>query len=270
MKSKTYIIAWDGAIKNCINISQQLSYSNITHKFFNVSESPELTENWERKEDVRYYRHFFNAVHEFLETDLDVFIFNAGDGRCDDYANYTRYIEQVFSESPNLVAFAPDSTNDDWSGARSKIKDSSRYTNHYLTTCTNGIYFALSREMCEVLRDFYRWSSIESKKIDAEKMFSGWGIDLAISAYAIYNNKYCYRDRGLKLLHPPSSNYSTDAASKEGAKTMDVFSDYVAEVLGYDYKRFTSVYLKFRSLFFEPNSLKIEDFYSNPQEVENA
>jgi hypothetical protein len=41
----------------------------------------------------------------------------------DDYANYTKYIEQLFSENPNLVAFAPDSTNDDWSGLRSKIKD---------------------------------------------------------------------------------------------------------------------------------------------------
>lgn len=270
MKSKTYIIAWDGAIKNCIYISQQLSYSKINHKFFNVSASPELTENWERKEDVRYYRHFFNAVNEFLDTDLDVFIFNAGDGRCDYYAKYTKYIEQVFSENPNLVAFAPNSTNDDWSGARSKIRDSSKYTNHYLTTCTNGIYFAISREMCVVLKDFYRWSSIESKKIEAEKMFSGWGIDLIISAYAIYNNKYCYRDRGLLLLHPPSSNYSVEAAAKEVRMTYLAFSNYVSEVLGYDYDIFASIYSKIGNLFLQPNSLKIEDFYSNPQEVENA
>jgi hypothetical protein len=267
VKSKTYIIAWDGAIKNCINISEQL-YGEIDHKFFNVSAQPEVTEHWERKEDVRYYRHFFNAVKEFLSTDAEVFIFSAGDARYDNYVEYTKYIEKIFSENPNLVAFAPNATYDDWSGERSYIRQSIKYENLYLTTCTNGIHFALSREVCIVLNDFYQWSSIDSNLIESEKMFSGWGIDIAISAYAIYNNKYCYRDANVKLEHPISSSYNKQRASEEGSITINGFSMYLEKVHGYSRDKYIDIVQKINKLFREPKTLSVEDFYANYKELE--
>jgi len=269
MKSITYIIAWDGAIENCRNISNQLENGNITHKFFNVSSYPELNKNWERKPDLRYYRHFFNAVKDFLETDSDIFIFNAGDAKCVDWAKYTRYIELLFSHNPKLIGFSPNATNDDWSGARSRIAFSKRYENIYLTTCTNGIYFAMSREICEVLNDFYKWSSIENNVIEAEKMISGWGIDILLTLYAVYNEKYCYRDKSLKLEHPPSSSYNRARATEEGHITINAFCLYARDVLGYDWDRFTSTLPKIKQLFNYPESLGIEDFYISPNELED-
>jgi hypothetical protein len=269
MKSKTYTIAWGGAIKNCIHISQQLN-GKVDHKFFNVSASPELTEHWERKEDVRYYTHFFNAVNDFLETDAEVFIFSAGDGKYGDYAGYTKYIEQVFSENPNLVAFAPNSTNDDWSGERSHIRPSTKYTNLYLSTCTNGVYFALSREVCVVLNNFYQWSSVDSKLIESEKMLSGWGIDIAIAAYAIYNNKYCYRDNGVELIHPVSNNYNKARAHDESQIMIKGFSMFLQASMGYDLDRYNKIILNMGKLFRQPRSLTFQDFYDKPEEVENA
>ena len=269
MKSKTYIIAWDGAIENCIKMSDEF-YGKIDHKFFNVSASPELNENWQRRKDVRYYTHFFNAVEEFLDTDAEIFIFSAGDAKYFDYVGYTKYIEQIFSENPNLVAFAPNASNDDWSGMRSNIRPSTKYTNFYLTTCTNGIYFALSRETCVVLNNFYQWSSVENKLIESEKMLSGWGIDIAIAAYAIYNNKYCYRDRMVSLDHPPSSDYNQLRASEEASIVINGFSMFLDKVMSYDPERYISTVLKIGNLFREPRSLTIKDFYNNPEEVENA
>jgi hypothetical protein len=269
MKSKTYIIAWDGAIENCTRMSNQF-YGKIDHKFFNVSASPELNENWQRKRDVRYYTHFFNSVEEFLETDAEIFIFSAGDAKYFDYVGYTKYIEQIFSENPSLIAFAPNASNDAWSGMRSNIRPSTKYTNFYLTTCTNGIYFALSREMCVVLNDFYQWSSVDSKIIDSEKMSSGWGIDVVIAAYAIYNNKYCYRDRMVEINHPPSSNYNTLRAQEEALIVIRKFSDFLEQVLSYDSYRYLQIVEKIGQLFQEPRSLTVEDFYENPKEVENA
>lgn len=270
MKSKTYIIAWDGAIKNCLNISEQLTYGGVQHKFFNVSSNPEVNENWERKPDVRYYRHFFTAVEEFLQTDAEVFIFSAGDARYEDWAGYTKYIEQIFKENPNLIAFAPNATNDDWSGARSNIRNSVKYTNFYLTTCTNGIYFAVSREMAKVLDGYYKWSSVDNNVIEAEKMISGWGIDILFTLYAIYNNKYCYRDKGVKLDHPMSSNYDKQRASDEGSITINAFCLYARDVLGYDWEKITGILPKIHQQFYNPHSLNLEDFYSNPSEVQNA
>jgi len=37
MSSKTYIIAWDGAIDNCLDIYNQLKDSGLDYKFHNVS-----------------------------------------------------------------------------------------------------------------------------------------------------------------------------------------------------------------------------------------
>lgn len=270
IKSKTYIIAWDGAIDNCLDISKQLTYGKIPHKFFNVSSSPELDENWERKPDVRYYRHFFTALEEFLQTDAKVFIFSAGDGQYFDWANYTKFIEQIFEDNPNLLAFAPNATNDDWSGLRSKIRDSVKYTNFYLTTCTNGIYFAISREMCQVLYDFYKWACIDNDILQIKKMSSGWGIDLIISIYAIYNNKYCYRDKSVKLNHPESSNYDKFAASQESGALINTFCYYLVTIFDYDKNKLTEIITKIGNLFLNPKSLKLEDFYSNPSEIQNA
>lgn len=270
MRSKTYIIAWDGAIDNCLNISKQLTYKNIEHKFYNVSSHPEIDNNWERRPDVKYYRHFFTAIEDFLKTNYEVFIFNAGDPKYYDWANYTKYVEQIFEENSNLVAFAPNATNDDWSGARSNIANSTKYTNFYLSTCVNGIYFAVSREMCQILYDFYKSVYLDDYILKIDKMYSGWGIDLLISVYAIYNNKYCYRDRGVKLNHPESSNYSKTIAAQEAKSLLDAFFNYLTSNLNYDPDRINKILFQIKQLFDQPKSLGIKDFYSNQQEVVNA
>ena len=120
--SKMYVICWDKAYDNCLNIESQLNGSGLDYLVHNVSSTDVDSPNWYRADDVRYYGHFRNSLRDFLSTNHDVFIFNAGDIACDDYAGYTRKIERLFSSDHGVGAFAPEMTNDGFSGPGSFIE----------------------------------------------------------------------------------------------------------------------------------------------------
>jgi hypothetical protein len=101
-------------------------------------------------------------------------------------------------------------------------------------------------------------------------MLSGWGIDIAIAAYAIYNNKYCYRDNGVQLIHPMSNNYNKARAHDESQIMIKGFSMFLEQVMGYNLNKYNEIVFKIGKLFREPRSLTFEDFYDKPEEVENA
>lgn len=228
--SKTYIVAWDEAIDNCLDISEQLTNGDIPHKFYNVSSIENQTPNWDRAEDIRYYGHFFNAVKDFLSTDHDVFIFNAGDMKYDNYSVYTRRIEKMFEDNYNLALFAPDCTNDVFVGKPSTIEPSKKYPELYLSTNTNGIYVAMSRDMAGYVSMFQDWS-IETGEIDFTKMRSGWGLDIAYCALAIFLNKIIYRDSSVTMFHPTSQSYSQNQGLEEFYLTINSFSKFAMDVL---------------------------------------
>lgn len=269
MKSKTYIIAWNEAIVNCIDISQQL-YGKVEHTFFNVSSTDNLNENWQRTDDVRYYRHFFNAINDFLQTDADIFIFSAGDAKYENHVEYIKYMERIFSENPNLVAFAPNATHDFWVGKRSSIKPSSKYENLYLVTCINGIHFALDRDTCVILDNFYKWSSVDNKFIEPKEMISGWGIDIMLSAYAIYNNKYCYKDSGVLFSHPATTHYNQTKAKQEQLRLIEEFSKFLEKELSYDISRYQKIVSNISKFATEHRLMTIKDFYPEPEKLSYA
>jgi hypothetical protein len=213
MSSKTYIICWDGALDNCKNIESQLGGSDIDYKFFNVSSYDYESPNWERSEDIRYYGHFYNALSDFLETDKEVFIFNAGDVPYHDYVGYTKKVETLFAADSGVAVFAPSFDNDGFSGSGSFIQESVLHSNLYLATHTNGIIVALSRAIVQLMYDFYLWGR-GTNRINFETMKSGWGLDTVYNSFAIYLNKKIYRDH-LVMHHPSSSSYDHRAATQE-------------------------------------------------------
>lgn len=234
--SKTYIIAWDSAVDNCLDISEQLVQGKINHTFYNVSKQANQTPFWQSAPDVRYYGHFFTAVKDFLSTDYDVFIFNSGDVHYDDYAKYTRRIETMFDENKGLALFAPNATNDVYSGWGSLIEPSRRYPHLYLSTNTDGLWTSMSREMAEYMGKFYDWS-ISSSSIDFSTMTSGWGLDHAYCSLAIYLNKVIYRDNSVVVFHPLGKSYSQQVAVQEFYQTMRSFLEFAKDSLGFDSDR---------------------------------
>lgn len=269
--SKTYIIAWPEAIDNCLDISNQLILGNITHTFYNVSGVDNQTEHWQTAKDVRYYNHFFNAIKDFLSTGHDIFIFNSGDIHYSRYARYTKYIESMFDNNDNLAVFAPNATNDIYSGWGSLIEQSRKYDNLYLSTNTDGLYVSMSREMAEYIFQFYKWC-LSTKSIDFSKMVSGWGLDHIYCSLAIYLNKIIYRDSSVTVYHPVGKSYIYDEAVQEFYQTMRVFLLFSEEVLGFDSERLKFIINKtigkIKDDNREPLSKKL--MYSNLEVVINA
>lgn len=265
-----YIIAWDGAIDNCINMSKQLDGSDVDHVFFNVSSVEEQNSNWIRRPDIRYNSHFVHAVQDFIDSDYDIFIFNTGDISHPDYVGYTKYIEKIFSENPELAAFAPDNTNDVFVGKQSTIATSKKYSNLYLATNTNGAYLALSREMVSYLHKFFTWAT-ETKRLNFKAMRTGWGLDMSYCSLAIYLNKVIYRDSGVNMFHPKDQSYSMDAGNQEYREVLFAFKDF-CDSIDVDSSRISNIIdltiRKVRNA--SGTNLNIETIYSEPGKVENA
>ena len=222
MRSKSYIIAWDGCIDNCLDIDSQLSKSDVDYVFYNVSSANIESDRWIRSEDIRYYGHFYNGLKDFKNSDKDVFIFNAGDPSYKDYVGFTKKTEELFSVDPDVWAFAPSIHVDVFSGIN--LKNSSKHDGLYLTCMTNGIYLALSRDLATLLYDYMDWA-ITHGHIKLKTMVSGWGIDVIFCGLAMYHNKKIYRDNIL-FKHPASSVYSGASGFEEYQTVIRSFLEY--------------------------------------------
>lgn len=269
--SKTYVIAWDGAIENCLDISKQLIAGGVPHVFYNVSGTDNQSHHWQTSEDVRYYVHFFNAIRDFLATNHDVFIFNSGDIHYGDYAKYTARIEKLFDDNSNLAAFAPNATNNIYSGWGSLIEDSSKYPKLYLSTNTDGLYTSMSREMAVYMSMFYNWS-IDTGSIDFSKMTSGWGLDHAYCSLALYFNKIIYRDKSVVVYHPLGQSYVQEVAIQEFYKTLEAFLKFAEDILDIepdDLRRIVNITLgKIKDA--NKNPLGKEAIYTDTEAVKHA
>lgn len=272
MKSKKYIVAWDGAIHNVLDISNQLAQSDIPHVFYNVSSIPNQNDNWVTAEDVRYYGHFFNALSDFMNnTKLDIFIFNAGDVQSDRHANYVKYMEQVFSENPDLALFAPETSYDVFNGEASYLRQSTKRPNLYLSTNTNGMYVAMTRKLASYMYLFYLWSKENTELVDFSKMVSGWGLDMCYCSLAMMMNKGIYRDSTAGMIHPISQSYSQETGGKEYDKTTTAFKVFCEKILAIDSLQIAQrIHLTVKQVR-ETGRFKnkIEDLYGTPSAVGN-
>jgi len=269
--SKTYVVAWDEAIDNCLNISNQLSSADLPHAVFNVSQTVNQTSSWQTADDIRYYGHFFNAIKDFLSSEHSVFIFNAGDIEFDRYASYTKQIELLFANNPNLAVFSPNSTNDVYSGWRSLIEQSSKYPELYLSTNTDGTYTSMTREMAGYMSDFYSWSK-QTGAIDFSTMRSGWGLDHVYCSLAIYLNKVVYRDASTIVYHPVGKTYDMNVAIQEFYKTIKAFLQFADEALGADPERLRDIINKTLGKIkkFNQHPLGKEAMYTDLEAVKDA
>jgi hypothetical protein len=238
MPSKTYVICWDGCIDNCLDIESQLSKTDLDYVVYNVSSKDVESDRWIRTEDIRYYRHFHNSLIDFAKTEHKVFISNSGDPEYDNYGSYTKYIEALFESDNNIGLYAPSFDYDSFSGSGSRIRFSKKYQNMYLSTMTNGIFLAMSREIAMFVLDFMNWL-VDENKVDLSVMKSGWGLDLAYNSYAIYIGKNIYRDN-LVIHHPTGSSYPHSEANKEMLLILNNFNMFCGEK-GLDVNRLATI-----------------------------
>jgi hypothetical protein len=240
MTSKTYVIAWDGALDNCLDIYSQLKDSDIDFVFHNVSSIDIEDSRWNRPGDIRYYGHFINSLEDFItNTDKEVFIFNAGDAGYGDYVTYTKKIESFFESDSRAGILAPSFDNDVFTNEASRIEDSIKHPGYYLSSMPNGIYVALRRNIAEILLNFCRWA-IKSELIRIPQMVSGWGLDYVYTAISVYTNHTVYRDF-VTFHHPASTGYSQVSGSAEFFALIFGFKNYCSTI-GFDPSEVQRIY----------------------------
>lgn len=226
MKSRTYIVAWDEVLKNTENTVTQLNAAGHDYVVIDVSTSKEARQSWVKTGTIRYYNHFIWALSDFVASDSDIFVFNAGDPSFDRVGEYTSKAEGILSEDPNVWLLAPNCANDHFTNDGVKIVDSKKEPGLYLATHTNGIWVFFSRELATMMHNFLTWAS-KTGRLDFSGMVSGWGLDTVYCAMATYHNKKVYRDSSILVSHPRGSSYNYDKANKEYYEIVGAYLDYV-------------------------------------------
>lgn len=262
MNSKTYVVAWDEVKQNVLDICDQLSTESLDFLVFDLCTEPISIEHSVVASKVRYYGHFYNALLDFCYTDADVFIFNAGDPRYQDFAGFTKKVETIFNESDVWIV-APNFTNDYFNRDGCKIVESRATKDLYLSTQSNGIWVAIKRDLALNLLDFMNWA-VESNKLDFTKMTSGWGIDYVYCCWAIYEGKKIYRDWSVTMEHPTHSSYVG------GEKDMEMFIDFFYQYSvkhGISLNKIESILatIKSKAASRKLLDLKISDVYINKE-----
>lgn len=263
MKSKTYVICWDGSIKNCLEIDGQLAGSGLDYLIYNVANQDVDRPNWLRAEDIRYYGHFYNALKDFANTDYDVFIFNAGDPVYSNWIYYTKRVEKLMSMDPDIYAIAPNTINDIFSGNGSFIAQSTIFKDLNLSSHTNGIHVSLSRELTLLLKDYMDWA-VESEILLIPKMTSGWGIDTILCAIAVYKNKKIYRDVSLNVFHPTTTSTADPVGNEEVTIVLNSFKQF-CNIKGLDVSKIEKIYeIAYRKVRERANyNIELREFYTN-------
>jgi hypothetical protein len=230
MKSKTYVVAWDEVMENCLDIDQQLKSAGLEYVIFDVSNVPVEREGWVVAEKVRYFGHFYNGLKDFVESDADIFIFNAGDvyGSCQ--AELTKSVEKAMAADPDIWIMGPNITNEKGHGkdpiAYTSFSKSNKYPNYVLTVHICGIWVALSRELATEIYNYYEWA-IPLNKMNFEKMISGHGLDSIYAAWTLYNNKKIYRDVSFEVTTGLVPSYDTSGAIFDYIQVGEGFAEFI-------------------------------------------
>jgi hypothetical protein len=239
--SKTYIVTWDELLYNALDVDAQLSAAGLDYLVFDVSTNPEPRPNWVVAEKVRYYGHFYNSLADFVNTDHEIFIFNAGDAICEKQAKAVKRIEHLMEADKDVWLMSPRMEGDYSDGMSTLIKMSKKYYGSVgLSILINGIYVALRRELAVFIYEYYQWL-FKNKHMDFYEMTSGHCLDVVYASWVLYNNKKIYRDWDMWMKTIPGTSYDTTRTFKECTHIKSMFKKYVG-LLGYNEDTIQRIY----------------------------
>lgn len=264
MKSKTYVVSWDRVYKNSLDIDSQLFRAGIDYLVYNDSSMSELNSNWVRAEKVFFLGHFYNSLKDFIKTDYPVFIFNAGDAVYSDHAALTKKAESILTSDTDCWAYAPSTNGTDvWSWEGSSIVESRMHPGLYLSTHTNAIWVAISRDLVDIVLKFFEWM-FDNNHFDRDfkKTNIGWGIDSFFCAISICMNKKVYRDWNCAVGHDSSTSYDHGVAGEQMMMTIKKSLDFT-DLLGIETAKMQKAYDVLYNKVHTRKKLTISDVYED-------
>lgn len=270
MTSKTYCVSWDRVYDNSLDVSAQLDKAGLDYLIYNDSSHPNLNNNWVRAKKIFFLGHFYNSLKDFASTSHSVFAFNAGDAVYKDQAGLIKKAEKLLSVDPDCWVYAPCAEpSDSWSWEGSSIQESELYPGLVLSTHSNLIWVALSRELALLVLDFYEWM-FENGYFDRDfkTINTGWGMDSFFCAITLALNKKIYRDWKCIVTHTSDTSYSHLKAMQEMKMAVYKSINFAKEI-GIDSEKmlylYNLIYRKHRTK--EPLSLNM--VYSSLEDLKD-
>lgn len=228
-------------LTNLEDIDKQLTADGLDYLIYDRTTNPKEKSNWVIAEDVRYYGHFYNSLKDFIKTDHDIFIFNAGDTFTDSHAQFTRKVEQAMSQDEDIWLMGPRMVNDGGDGETTLIAMSKKYDGAYgLTIHFNGIWIALHRTLAEETLNYLQWLR-DKDHLNFTTMVTGHCLDTVYAMWTLYNNKKAYRDWNFQMVTGVDTSYPVGGASRDCEIITRKFFDY-ANHKGYNQEPITKIY----------------------------
>jgi hypothetical protein len=235
LKSKTYTVAWDEVLDNVLDIDNQLKAANLDYLVFDVTSSPVERDGWVVADKVRYFGHFYNSLRDFVSSDADIFVFNAGDIYGSNQAELTKSVEESMSADEDIWIISPNITNecgpDKSAILATALAESKKHKDFVLTIHVNGLWVALHRDLAKMIYDFYVWAR-GNGKMNFQTMTTGHGLDYLYCSWALYNNKKIYRDLRFEVTTGEVTSYSTVNAKNEFLAVIRGFVSFVKKTGG--------------------------------------
>ena len=173
----------------------------------------------------------------------------------------------MMEEDANIWVMGPDLM---WRKEDTKVSllaMSGRYQDVGLAVHIDGTIVMLRRELALRTLDFYEWM-LRKQIMNFETMHSGHSVDVVYCTLALLNGKKVYKDLNFLVTTRVGSSYTT-SGTKEGAKVMDAFADYMF-VKGVDPRKVRFLYKIFEKSLL-PNSLSdvsLEAIYPDLDDIE--
>lgn len=209
MKLHTVIISWQGQEENAKHIADCVAgHTDFLSVIYSNAENQDQTGsgNWHKVPNDWFYGKKFHQALQLNQGDIHLQI--QADARSNDWPNVLRHCKQTFISTPNVGVWTTETDHTPWPTKRVSICPYPHNPDLLLVTQTDGIVWALSRQLIQWLA-----------KMDYDSNNLGWGMDWAAAAHAYSNNLLVVRDTRVLINHPVGRGYGKEEARKQ----MDLF-----------------------------------------------
>jgi hypothetical protein len=205
MKTHAFIISWTGMHENSQLIATQLSghVDRVTIIYSDRDESLEISGDFEavKVSNEWFWSKKFEKCLDLCDSDLLILI--QGDATCSNWGELPGKCKADFIAHPLIGVWAP-LIEKIFFPVQEAMMGVSNNSSLIVVSETDGVVFAIPAIIQNLL-----------KKIDYNQSKYGWGIEMAMCAYAYANRLIAVVNQDIKVTHPDGSGYPREDALKE-------------------------------------------------------
>lgn len=199
LTSQIFIFNWKNQEQKVLQKIQQLNDAGYNPIIINSDDTLRDKYDWVHIGEQAYFTEQFNTAVNLFNSDL--FIHIQGDASYDNWGQLISDAQKYFTIY-NYGIYAPDIDYTNWYAESVNINQLS--DNIWEILNTDSICWFIHKDIIN-----------EYEPIDVSQNKFGWGIDWYLIHISNAKNRKVIRDYNHKVLHPNSTNYDKEQATKE-------------------------------------------------------